>query len=103
MAVALGMEDEHGNQNRDQKGHMDVYKEYFQKPFLKSTDNYYKTESEQFLAQNSISDYLRLAERRLNEEERRVDMYMHSQTRSPVSAGGAEVVERELTGVMGCS
>jgi cullin 1 len=36
------------------------------------------------LAENSISDYLRLAEKRLKEEETRVDAYMHSQTRKPV-------------------
>jgi len=51
---------------------------------LTATENYYKAESEAFLAENSISDYLRLAERRLKEEETRVNAYMHSQTSRPV-------------------
>jgi cullin 1 len=80
----LGLEDEqqHGKEN---KTHTEVYREHFQKPFLTATENYYKAESEAFLAENSISDYLRLAEKRLQEEENRVNLYMHSQTRNPVS------------------
>lgn len=81
--VALGLEDEqqHG---KDNKTHTEVYREHFQKAFLTATENYYKAESEAFLAENSISDYLRLAEKRLKEEETRVNAYMHNQTAKPV-------------------
>ena len=83
--VALGLEDEQQHGNKENKTHIEVYREHFQKPFLTATENYYKAESEGFLAENNISDYLRLAEKRLEEEENRVNLYMHSQTKQPVS------------------
>lgn len=63
-----------------------VYRDHFQKPFLQATETYYRAESEAFLADNSISDYLVLATRRLEQEERRVDLYMYYQTRGPLLA-----------------
>jgi hypothetical protein len=101
--VALGLEEEqqHG---KDNKTHTEVYREHFQKAFLTATENYYKAESEAFLAENSISDYLRLAEKRLKEEENRVDAYMHSQTRKPVRCHGSEceviVVDQDMVGFL---
>jgi cullin 1 len=83
--VSLGLEDEQHHGGKDNKTHIEVYREHFQKPFLTATENYYKAESEGFLAENNISDYLRLAEKRLDEEENRVNLYMHSQTKQPVS------------------
>jgi hypothetical protein len=85
LVVNLGLEDEHHHGGKDNKTHIEVYREHFQKPFLTATENYYKAESEGFLAENNISDYLRLAEKRLEEEENRVNLYMHSQTKQPVS------------------
>ncbi|KAH8081415.1 Cullin-domain-containing protein [Filobasidium floriforme] len=82
--VSLGLEDEQHHGGKDNKTHIEVYREHFQKPFLTATENYYKAESEGFLAENNISDYLRLAEKRLDEEENRVNLYMHSQTKQPL-------------------
>jgi cullin 1 len=81
FAVALGLEEEQHYANKDNKTHIEVYREYFQKPFLLATEAYYHQESERFLTTNSISDYLKLAEKRLEEEERRVDLYMNTQSR----------------------
>lgn len=59
---------------------MDVYRNYFEKQFLEATEVYYKTESEKFITENSIPDYMKKAEVRLNEEENRVQMYLHPST-----------------------
>ena len=61
---------------------IEVYREFFGKPFLAATEVYYKVESEQFLAQNSISDYMKKAETRLHEEEGRVELYLHQSSTS---------------------
>jgi cullin 1 len=53
--------------------------------FLAATEDYYKKESQSFLAENSISDYLKKVEARLEEEARRVDLYLHSSTNKGVS------------------
>jgi cullin 1 len=60
---------------------LDVYEAHFATAFITATEQFYKTESENFLAQNPVPDYLKKAEERLREEENRVDRYVHSKTR----------------------
>jgi cullin 1 len=62
-----------------------VYKEHFETPFIAATEKYYTEESEAFLAENSVSDYLKKAEDRLREEEDRVERYLNTNTRKTVS------------------
>lgn len=66
--------------NDSSKSNLDVYKDYFEKEFLEATEVYYKTESEKFISENSIPDYMKKAETRLNEEEGRVQVYLHPTT-----------------------
>jgi hypothetical protein len=47
-------------------------------PFIQATERYYKTESESFLAENSVSEYLKKAEERLKEEEDHVEPAPHA-------------------------
>jgi len=63
---------------------LDNYKEHFEIPFLITTETYYKHESESFVTENSVSDYLKKAEGRLKEEEDRVERYLHTTTRKPL-------------------
>lgn len=63
---------------------MDVYKDHFESNFLTSTVSYYQRESRAFLAENSVSDYLKKAEERLKEEEDRVDRYLNTSSRKPL-------------------
>jgi cullin 1 len=60
---------------------LSIYKEHFEIPFLNATEAYYKLESDSFLAENNLSDYLNKAEERLKEEEDRVERYLHTTTR----------------------
>ncbi|KAI9463803.1 Cullin-domain-containing protein [Russula earlei] len=74
--VSLGIDESDLN-----KASLDNYKEHFEIPFLQATEAYYKHESESFVAENSVSDYLKKAEERLKEEEDRVERYLHMTTR----------------------
>lgn len=74
--VSLGLDEADTN-----KQSLDVYKESFETPFILTTEKYYKTESEAFLTENSVSDYLKKAEERLKEEEDRVERYLNTITR----------------------
>ncbi|KAG7442123.1 Cullin-domain-containing protein [Guyanagaster necrorhizus] len=74
--VSLGLDNTDLN-----KECLEVYKEHFEPPFILATEQYYKKESEAFLAENTISDYLKKAEERLREEEDRVERYLHTKTR----------------------
>lgn len=59
------------------KSTLDVYRFNFEKPFLEATKVFYEAESKQFVAENSIVEYMKKAEIRLDEEEERVAMYLH--------------------------
>jgi cullin 1 len=66
------------------KANFDVYKAHFEIPFIEATSEYYAVESRTFLAENSVSAYMKKAEDRLREEEDRVERYLSTTTRRTV-------------------
>ncbi|RXK41513.1 Cullin 1 [Tremella mesenterica] len=85
--VSLGLDEADA-----QRQNLDVYKSCFQTFFLQATDAFYKAESEEYISVNSVSDYMKKAESRLQEEMDRVTLYLHDHTRSELKA----VCERVL-------
>ncbi|KAK7518103.1 cullin-2 [Phyllosticta citriasiana] len=77
--VSLGLDE-----SDTQKTTLDVYKEFFEQPFLDATAAYYKEESRRFLAENSVVDYMKKAEARLEEEKERVPLYLLDDIMSPL-------------------
>ncbi|KAG4221699.1 Cullin-1, partial [Phytophthora cactorum] len=77
--VSLGL-DEHDAT----KSTLDTYRYHFEKPFLAATEEFYKAESKQFVAENSVVEYMKKAEARLAEEEERVRMYLHNDIALPL-------------------
>ena len=70
--VSLGLDETDST-----KSTLDVYRYYFEKPFLDATKTYYANESAQFVAENSVVEYMKKAEIRLEEEKSRVGLYLH--------------------------
>lgn len=79
---------------------LEVYREAFEKPFLLATETYYKAESEQFIGDNSVTEYMKKAENRLGEEEDRVDLYLHASTRKGLVSKCEEVLVKGHEGLM---
>jgi cullin 1 len=77
--VSLGLDE-----SDPTKSTLDVYRFHFEKPFLEATKNFYQAESKQFVAENSIVEYMKKAEVRLDEEEERVKMYLHADIINPL-------------------
>ncbi|ORX98722.1 cullin-2 [Clohesyomyces aquaticus] len=77
--VSLGLDESDSS-----KSTLDVYKEFFEKPFLEATGTYYENESKQFLAENSVVEYMKKAEARLQEEMERVPLYLLNEIMSPL-------------------
>ncbi|KAG4304980.1 hypothetical protein PORY_001655 [Pneumocystis oryctolagi] len=59
---------------------LDVYNNFFEKPFITSTEIYYKAEAEKYISENSITDYMKKVEERLQEEKTRIQLYLHPNT-----------------------
>ena len=70
--VSLGLDETDST-----KSTLDVYRYYFERPFLAATNTYYTQESGQFVAENSVVEYMKKAEIRLEEEKNRVGLYLH--------------------------
>ncbi|KAL8867075.1 MAG: hypothetical protein Q9174_005897 [Haloplaca sp. 1 TL-2023] len=85
--VSLGLDETDST-----KSTLDVYRFHFEKPFLAATKTYYEKESSQFVAQNSVVEYMKKAELRLEEEKTRVGLYLHPDIMSPLMKNCLEVL-----------
>lgn len=52
--VSLGLDE-----NDSKKTTLEVYRQYFERPFVHATEVYYKMESEKFLSENSVTEYMK--------------------------------------------
>lgn len=85
--VSLGLDE-----TDNSKSTLDVYRYHFEKPFLDATKTFYQAESKQFVAENSVVEYMKKAEARLTEEEERVSMYLHQDIAMPLKKACNQVL-----------
>jgi cullin 3 len=71
-----------------------VYQDDFERPFLDAASDFYRLESQQFIETSDCADYLRKAEKRLNEEIDRITHYLDPKSEPKITS----VVEREVIG-----
>ncbi|KAL3511134.1 hypothetical protein ACH5RR_030535 [Cinchona calisaya] len=69
-----------------------VYQEDFEEHFLKVSAEFYRSESQEFIECCDCGDYLKKAERRLNEEIERVSQYLDANSETKIT----NVVEKEM-------
>lgn len=73
-------------------GSREVYEDDFEILFLQQSSEFYKAESQKFLADNSASVYIRKVEARITEEAERATRYLDASTEERIT----KVVEDEL-------
>lgn len=67
---------------KQQETSLVIYKNSFEEELRHQTEAYYTQESAQFISTNTVVDYTKKVEARLNEENRRVDQYLHHDSRT---------------------
>ncbi|KAK0714819.1 ubiquitin-protein ligase-like protein [Lasiosphaeris hirsuta] len=93
--VSLGLDD-----TDVAKTTLDVYRFSFERPFLQATRAFYQNESKQFVAENSVVEYMKKAEARLDEEEERVKIYLHPDIAIPLKKACNEVLIAEHSTIL---
>lgn len=88
--VSLGLDE-----NDSSKSTLEVYRQFFEAPFIAATTEYYRAESKQFVAENSVVEYMKKAEARLKEEEERVRLYLHPEIFSHLMKACQDVLIQE--------
>lgn len=76
--MALGINDSETKQNKEPT--LKIYQEYFEAKFISDTENFYTRESSEFLRSNPITEFMKKVEQRLEEEKKRVRLYLHETT-----------------------
>lgn len=61
---------------------LSVYRSNFEKIFINETERYYTAERDEFVQQNSFTEYMKRCERRISEEKTRIQAYLHGTTLS---------------------
>ncbi|KAI6827990.1 Cullin-domain-containing protein [Hortaea werneckii] len=91
--VAIGIDEADST-----KTNLEVYHRYFEKPYIEATQKYYENESQSFLAENSVVDYMKKAERRLDEEKERVPLFLLAEIMQPLmkSCEGALIADHAV-------
>ncbi|KAI9824379.1 MAG: hypothetical protein M1832_001914 [Thelocarpon impressellum] len=93
--VSLGLDETDST-----KSTLDVYRFNFEKPFLEATTKYYQNESKQFVAENSVVEYMKKAELRLDEEKDRVGLYLHPDIMNPLMRTCQQVLIAEHSALL---
>jgi len=93
--VSLGLDETDST-----KSTLDVYRFHFEKPFIDATTRYYENESNQFVAENSVIEYMKKAETRLDEEKARVGLYLHQDIMNPLMKACLNVLVSGHSGLL---
>ena len=90
--VELGRAVSVSEQQPDKTRHLRIYESKFLADYLKETERFYALESSSFIDANPVTEYLKKAESRLEEENIRCEKYLHESSAEKIRTTCEEVL-----------
>ncbi|XP_022652014.1 cullin-5-like isoform X2 [Varroa jacobsoni] len=76
--LVIGVRESYVNLTADPDAPLEVYRTYFEEPYLTATTEFYMVKAQAFLQDNGVHAYMRYAEQKLKEEEARGARYLET-------------------------
>ncbi|XP_057216080.1 cullin-5 isoform X4 [Triplophysa rosa] len=76
--LVIGVRESYVNLCSNADDRLQIYRENFEKAYLDSTERFYKTQAPSYLQQNGVQNYMKYADGKLREEEKRAQRYLEA-------------------------
>uniref|UniRef100_A0A8C5DLW7 Cullin-5 n=1 Tax=Gouania willdenowi TaxID=441366 RepID=A0A8C5DLW7_GOUWI len=76
--LVIGVRESYVNLCSNPEDKLQIYRENFEKAYLDSTERFYRTQAPSYLQQNGVQNYMKYAESKLREEEKRALRYLET-------------------------
>lgn len=80
--LVIGVRESYVNLCSDPNDRLKIYRQCFEKHYLKETEDYYRTRAQAYLYENGVLEYMKWASLKLKEEEARARRYLETNAQS---------------------
>ncbi|KAB1254699.1 Cullin-5 [Camelus dromedarius] len=88
--LVIGVRESYVNLCSNPEDKLQIYRDNFEKAYLDSTERFYRTQAPSYLQQNGVQNYMKYADAKLKEEEKRALRYL--ETRRECNSVEAEII-----------
>ncbi|CAJ0954473.1 unnamed protein product, partial [Ranitomeya imitator] len=76
--LVIGVRESYVNLCSNPEDKLQIYRDNFEKAYLDSTERFYRTQAPSYLQQNGVQNYMKYADAKLREEEKRAVRYLET-------------------------
>lgn len=76
--LVIGVRESYVNLCSNSEDKLQIYRDNFEKAYLDSTERFYRTQAPSYLQQNGVQNYMKYADAKLKEEEKRALRYLET-------------------------
>ncbi|KAM7398855.1 hypothetical protein PAMP_018164 [Pampus punctatissimus] len=76
--LVIGVRESYVNLCSNSEDKLQIYRDNFEKAYLDSTERFYRTQAPSYLQQNGVQNYMKYADAKLREEEKRAIRYLET-------------------------
>ncbi|KAI2656172.1 Cullin-5 [Labeo rohita] len=80
--LVIGVRESYVNLCSNPEDKLQIYRDNFEKAYLDSTERFYRTQAPSYLQQNGVQNYMKYADAKLREEEKRALRYLETRRES---------------------